>query len=569
LRLIAESQCGKDTADDTLYLDCIPKANFGYKVIGRKVQFTDSSSTYLSRVWSFGDGAKDTSRNPLHTYTNNGLYDVKLLVKGVCRNDSISFKILINCNPPVSGFTSLDTNRTIHFVNTTSGAEKRIWYFGDGAKDTSKNPVHNYSLTGKYTVKLVSENYCGKDSVSKLITVQCPLPQIDYNYLLNEDTIQCTAYTNSLAVKNWKFDFGDGTVVFAKNARHEYSSKGKFTITLTAGNQCGNDTVRKSIDLLCKINAGFTYQWNGNKLQVTNTSKHALKHFWNFGDGVQDTAMNPSHTYSDTGYFNVKQIVLNACGSDSITLKVRNTCYRPQSDFNFSTSEFEARFNNTSKYSGSQVWKFGDGNTDTTFNPVHMYQSNGTYTVVLVSENTCGKDSVSKQLTITCTPLQVNFNSVVTDRKIYVTAFDSISTAFAYAWNFGDGNTDTGKVTNHTYANDGDYHIVLISYNACMNDTVVKLYNIRTQSISDSYCKEKLAVIYSDNEIKVFTAACDFSIRSISLYTLNGKKLNCSIETQGSNLICIKAEYLTTGIYLLELMDEKGRAVRTMLRVLR
>jgi len=48
------------------------------------VQFTDTSTVSAPTAWqwSFGDGATSTAQNPLHTYTEDGLYDVRLSVTG-------------------------------------------------------------------------------------------------------------------------------------------------------------------------------------------------------------------------------------------------------------------------------------------------------------------------------------------------------------------------------------------------------------------------------------------------------------------------------------------------------
>jgi PKD repeat protein len=39
---------------------------------------------------------------------------------------------------------------------------------------------------------------------------------------------------------------------------------------------------------------------------------------WDFGDGSKDTVQNPTHTYDDTGYFDVKLVVTNQVDADSL-----------------------------------------------------------------------------------------------------------------------------------------------------------------------------------------------------------------------------------------------------------
>ncbi len=54
-------------------------------------------------------------------------------------------------------------------------------------------------------------------------------------------------------------------------------------------------------------------------------------------------------------------------------------------------------FTNTSFYSNSYYWDFGDGNTSTSFNPSHTYTNFGTYTVSLIAVGPLGSDSIIAQ----------------------------------------------------------------------------------------------------------------------------------------------------------------------------
>ena len=51
-------------------------------------------------------------------------------------------------------------------------------------------------------------------------------------------------------------------------------------------------------------------------------------------------------------------------------------------------------FSNLSANATNYLWDFGDGFTDTAANPVHIYNSYGTYSVKLSSFNNCGRDSI-------------------------------------------------------------------------------------------------------------------------------------------------------------------------------
>ena len=64
--------------------------------------------------------------------------------------------------------------------------------------------------------------------------------------------------------------------------------------------------------------------------------------------------------------------------------------YDPLASFSYQLNGSSVVFNNTSQHATQYSWDFGDGNTDTTSNPLHTYQSQGTYTVTLQAY-ACGK----------------------------------------------------------------------------------------------------------------------------------------------------------------------------------
>ncbi len=54
------------------------------------VDFNNLSANASSYVWDFGDGSTSTDENPSHTYSNPGVYDVKLVaLSNVCGSDSV------------------------------------------------------------------------------------------------------------------------------------------------------------------------------------------------------------------------------------------------------------------------------------------------------------------------------------------------------------------------------------------------------------------------------------------------------------------------------------------------
>jgi len=117
-----------------------------------------------------------------------------------------------------------------------------------------------------------------------------------------------------------------------------------------------------------------------------------------------------------------------------------------------------------------RVWYFGDGNGSVEKNPTHQYARPGTYTVTLVVVwNISGNvtaDVAEKEITIANQPPVANAgpDRIVTTRTVEFNgseSYDPDGEIVAWHWSFGDGTTGTGKVVQHTYANDGTYTVTL------------------------------------------------------------------------------------------------------------
>jgi PKD repeat protein len=116
------------------------------------------------------------------------------------------------------------------------------------------------------------------------------------------------------------------------------------------------------------------------------------------------------------------------------------------------------------------VWNFGDGSPVTsTANPIHVYQAPGTYTVCLEVINTCGRDTICQNVTITCVNPTSGYTTQVTNA---VANFISLSlNASSYFWDFGDGYTSTQQNPSHAYTASGIFTACLTVTNFCGSNT--------------------------------------------------------------------------------------------------
>lgn len=144
------------------------------------VRFTNNtiptSSTYF---WDFGDSQESTSSNPVITYPQQGLYDVKLIAttSDGCI-DSLTIADMIEVFPlPTADFTHTPTTINVleawvNFNDKSSGANSWHWDFGDDSTSTLINPLHFYTDTGEYEIWLtVTSQHGCKDSVQRKVRI--------------------------------------------------------------------------------------------------------------------------------------------------------------------------------------------------------------------------------------------------------------------------------------------------------------------------------------------------------------------------------------------------------------
>lgn len=106
-------------------------------------------------------------------------YDWSIEVQG-CPRPTGELTIEVEGTPTSAAFTqnvnaSTATSVDVDFDASTTSADANstyTWYFGDGNTGTGLMPTHTYTANGTYTVKLVVDGACGKDSVTQQVVVQ-------------------------------------------------------------------------------------------------------------------------------------------------------------------------------------------------------------------------------------------------------------------------------------------------------------------------------------------------------------------------------------------------------------
>ncbi len=190
-----------DTVSHRILINTTPTANFDF-LNGCKnleTQFRDSSSVFggsiVSWSWLFGDNSPvATIKNPPHTYTASGTFNVQLTVtsNNLC-TESVSKLVTINPSP-VAEF-GLTNNPAVaqepiyfsDFSTPTSSIRHWFWDFGDEGSAVQQGPSHIFENAGIYLVTLTVTDDAGcSDTITKPIEITL-LPQVPTAFSPNKD----------------------------------------------------------------------------------------------------------------------------------------------------------------------------------------------------------------------------------------------------------------------------------------------------------------------------------------------------------------------------------------------
>lgn len=301
-----------------------------------------------------------------------------------------------------------------------------------------------------------------------------------------------------------------------------------------------------------------------------------------WGTGTQG-CMGPLVDYNDTLYFGSR------CDSaDNMAIHNIARWYSPPDTtcdvllYNFNkiwaqdTTYFcdtiRADFDNNTSYADTWFWDFGDGETDTLSEPVHIYDNAGTYYVSLITSYKYCTDTAYKTVTtLPCDSSHPIIYGVADTIFMQQDAYDNwyaqpifycnSPNADFWWWDFGNDTQDSSNVfnyggSNNVYLTPGTFVITLIITNDCCIDTVydtltvikpstglTEVSNVKIeylwQNIPNPFDNSTTIPYYVPFGSKGFLQITDAKGELIDEYALQ----------QGKNTLNVSLEYLKAGTY--------------------
>jgi PKD repeat protein len=203
---------------------------------------------------------------------------------------------------------------------------------------------------------------------------------------------------------------------------------------------------------------------------------------WNFGDSIENsTEENPIHIYNAPGIYNVTLTVIDT-DNDMDTIQKENYIevipdLLPDASFMTENTSIIAGQAAEFTFQGTKgdvpaefKWEFGDGTTNSTENPVHVYSSPGIYNVTLtVIDMDNDADTVQKENYIEVIPDLLPDASFMTENTSIIAGqvaeFTFLGTKgnspTEFHWDFGDRLYSNEENPNHIYSSAGSYTVSL------------------------------------------------------------------------------------------------------------
>ena len=485
--LFVEGYCGKDSTFSVITTNQLPVADILADVDSGcedlRVNLTNGAPNGANYLWNINGGVS-LSYTPSVLFTTIGSNKVYLKVDsaGCSARDTIDIIVFPGPDPlfaytPLSGCSDLGV--VITNTSPVSFGDKYYWSFGNGNTDTVYSPpvqtfVNSSNINDStYFIKLVvyTVNGCS-DSLSQNVTVR-PLPKSSFGV---SDTTACEKevllfQNNSIGGNSFRWYFGDGDSSLILSPSHSYDTAGTYLVTLISTTiwNCQdtsyqtlvinpNPIARFYSDSVC-----FTYYTTF----VDSSLFGPTSWKWNFGDGDSSSVQHPTHSYLKDSVYSVSLHISNIFGCENSTFSSVIVYKKPVANFGTSAAcakKITSFYDSSSANPTSWFWDFGDGNTDSVKNPLHIYAIGGVHAVKLIVENASGCiDSITKFITISTVPKTYFIASPVCFGM--PTSFINSTvlgySATSYFWDFGNGTFSGLQNPIYQYVTPGTYSVSL------------------------------------------------------------------------------------------------------------
>ncbi len=404
--VIVSDDCASDTASIAIgiYPDPVPDFSYVPKCANEPISFNDLSvSGIQSWKWEFPGGSVETSKNPVHTFNDNGPHQVILTVSNQFGCDSSISKEVIPFEVPDVKFQSIKPACLLKeavFIDETLFARDSAvawnWTFGDGSSASGDTSSHTYQSTGSFpvTLRVLSDKGC-MDSLTKNYII----PKIVIGSASGDTTICVHDRARLQASGGIFYRWLPSASVSNDSIADPWAMPLENTVyTVLISDTCYLDTAYVAVNTYPIPDPFFEFDpaCENEAIVFTENSQLSgdtvISWDWDFA-GLGSASGNPvAFIFDSIGPFEVTLRVVNNFGCDTTVSRTVSPYPLPLADFAIDSIPCpydDLPFRNLSSIVSGSIagyqWDFGDGSTGSGQDPSHVYGVPDTYTVVLTA----------------------------------------------------------------------------------------------------------------------------------------------------------------------------------------
>ncbi len=279
----------------------------------------DPDGGLLLHDWDFGDGSRALTASPAKSFSQGGLYQVRLKVRDdsglACDQGTAALAVRVVDAPVADAGADMSVcaKAPVTFDGTASRdfdgvVNSYAWDFGDGGKGGGPNPTHVYADAGDYEVTLTitgdQVGDCANRHSDGLRVRVLEAPRVGLEAPARAALgvpVAFKAVPLAPAVLDpglrLRWDFGDGGSAEGMAVEHAYRKPGRYRVTLVVDDGRGGECSRARVEQAVLVNAppravagpdqvvatGETLVLDGS---ASTDPDGAISRFeWDFGDG--------------------------------------------------------------------------------------------------------------------------------------------------------------------------------------------------------------------------------------------------------------------------------------------
>ncbi len=343
------------------------------------------------------------------------------------------------------------------------------WEFGDGSTGNGVTISHSYENIGLYSVNLtIKDNDNKVDTLSKTINVVDPTvkypPVASFtwfpDYIFEGETVYFDGSDSYdpdgglISPGDFDWDFGDGNSDWGKTPSHFFSQEGTYQVKLTCTDDEGQtDSVTHEIEvhhqdpanncpetyLYAQENDGVWHNIGGTTCNGEEYFDGATTNLYNF-DPYRPVGVQGSDTKDTDGYIRQYKWDIDGINDDNNHMWILNQ---------------DESIPDTSALFGNIHWNVAGVYSV----KLSVIDNENCITSATIYMNIEGSTDPEPPIAIANVP-----DSGLYDEEICFDAsssYDPGGNIVSWAWDFGDGDTKSGKTVFHTYSSSGLYHWTL------------------------------------------------------------------------------------------------------------